>query len=213
MSQAELKVIGTIFPTACSVILGNSGEANYGNIPSGMLLDYQHGNELPWSPIVPLTIDCGSHPTQVAITLTDNVPESRVDHLVVKVPVSSGTFVDSDSSKKMFGLGMSNDKKLGAYAVAINKGVVDAVPSSLGLIQEAGGSVRSPADGQWLKANQLSDDKDLVTWAMPGSSEPAIGTLFTAELATGTTINYASELDLSSEVKLGGNATLTVYYL
>jgi type 1 fimbria pilin len=211
-SQTTLKVSGTIRPNSCTVTLGDSGEASYGYIDSAQILDTPEGTDLGRAPTISLTIDCGNEPTQMGVSLTDNVADSRVDGLKMG-DIPKLTFHSDDD---FFGLGMSNGKKVGAYMVVEDNAAVNGIPSNLGIIHEGGTAVSKSYSDQPLWSQEWSDRRNVVTWVRQGNkgdNPPVTGTLFTSNLIVRAAVNQASELDLSKDVQLAGNATLTIHYL
>ncbi len=210
--QAGFQIDGTIRPESCAVSLGNS--ADYGRIAADAILDDENGTDLKTASSVPLKIDCGGNETILGVSLADNISNSRVDGLKVYDPIDGTAY---PSREGMFGLGMSNDKKIGAYMVTLSDATVNTAATRLGLVDANDTYAHRPHDikeVQDLWANQFSKDHTLVTWVDDDQFRNVLsGTLFMGKLSVRATVNKASELDLSNDVNLAGSATLTVYFL
>jgi len=211
-SRAEFIVSGILVASACEVQLSNGGVIDYGNISANKIHDDPKGTSLGISAPIYLTINCGSTATQVGVDLSDSKVQSRVDQLVIASPVDNRSQLYSNATN--YGLGMSNGKKIGVYAVEISHGIVDGAASEFTHVKIPELSfTHAPTDYLLLSANELSTRSSLATWVMKDAKAPAIGKLFKGDIKVSATVNNKKALDLSKEIKLNGEATLTVYYL
>lgn len=192
-NSANLRVIGTIKPAACTVHLGaTGGEVNYGPISASSIPPNAY-YPLP-EKTLPLTVNCGSTAAQMALSVTDLRPSSTVTGIL-------GTgFVESQN----FGLGLVAGKRTGGYSVRFS--TLSSQGTALYPIRRASGS------GAWLYNGNGRIDKHPYqhSWSRTTAATPAFVSSITATLAVKAVINRGSELNLSNDVPLNGLATLIV---
>lgn len=208
--SAVVKVLGSIVPQSCAIQVGNNGELDYGEISAEYILaDPTIGKPIGYKDTT-LTIDCGEVSSQVGVSLADNRAESRVDGLTM---IPAGGISITTSGPDAFGLGTANGKNLGAYVAGLREGTVGSADSYFGYVDMNDISkLTSISNVVALNADDFSKNR-LATWIDPDTKQIAAGKVFNAMLAVSPTLNKGSELDLSGNVRLDGNATLTVYYL
>lgn len=201
-NTAQITVTGKIVPPACDVTVGKGGNFDYGQI-SNASLSPTTATLLPELSL-PLQIDCAAA-GRVMISMADQRADS-----VMAAPVS---FVGVGNMKSLeFGLGTVASKKTGAYILYMKPSgmTVDGSETNLGESRDKGVSWN-----EYSTANFYFEptSANYGAWIKPGTATPKIGSKFTGNLYVQAAINRKADLDLSSEVKLDGLATLTVYYL
>lgn len=200
-NTAQITVTGKIVPPACDVTVGQGGNFDYGNI-SNAALSTTVATVLPELSL-PLQIDCAAN-GRVMIGMADQRADS-----VMPTPVNFGGFSNKNYE---FGLGTVASKKTGSYIMYMKpKGLtVDGSLASLGYSTNNGVSwAEYPNSTAYY--NPASSNN--TTWLEPGTVTPKMGMLFMSNLYVRAALNKKTELDLSSEIKLDGLATLTVYYM
>ncbi|MGY4835198.1 DUF1120 domain-containing protein [Burkholderia pyrrocinia] len=198
-SSAELKVTGLIVPGACKIALPTN--VDYGNILNDRL-----DNDKPTvlgEQDVPLTINCDAD-AKVALKVVDNKSATKVSGLGTGNTILG---VSAPPDTNFFGLGASNNKNIGGYAVKLTGVKVGTDQADV---------LESPDEKTWTKStNDLlsSDSSKEVSWAKSGTTDPLAGKVIAGTLAVQAVIDAKSKLDTASQVKLDGSATLTVDYL
>ncbi|KVM62875.1 hypothetical protein WJ60_17435 [Burkholderia ubonensis] len=194
---AELKVTGQIVPGACKINLSHS--VDYGNILNARL-DNDKTTALGEQD-VPLTITCDAA-SKLALSVVDNKTGTTPADL------GKGTTVLGVSDLpdgNFFGLGASNSKNIGGYAVQLKDVTVDSKGTDV---------LDSSNHTSWTKsAHALLDPAKWVSWATTGTTAPLAGTTIAGTLAVQAVIAKKTSLDTANPLKLDGSATLTVNYL
>lgn len=191
VDTADLRVIGTIAPTACTPTFSGGGTVDYGIIPTASL-----------SP-----------------TINTVLAERSVSYTIhCDAPISIGTsWVDSRAGTKLhttsltaFGLGLAGANKIGQYSIIQSQGGVTGDGGSVDLIQS------DSATGPWILSTggaQRNDGVRIQAYAPPGTLVPGAYTEYAGTLTVRATIAPTSTLDLSSSITLDGLSTMTVRYL
>ncbi|MGV8889716.1 MAG: DUF1120 domain-containing protein [Pseudomonas sp.] len=190
VDTADLRVIGTIAPTACSPAFGSGATVDYGNIPTASLSATQ------LTPLadhtISYTITCDA-PISIATSWSDN---------------RAGT--SSLSNIAAFGLGLQGAAKIGYYTIAQVAGSAtgDGVP--VDIIQ------KNTAASSWVlatTAQQTNDSIRMYSYAPTGTLVPGSYTNFSGTLMVTAKIAPTSTLDLSNSITLDGLSTISVRYL
>ncbi|MBV4479500.1 DUF1120 domain-containing protein [Pseudomonas khavaziana] len=192
-SSANLKVVGTIKPAACTVHLGaTGGEINYGQIRAS---DIPPNAYYPLDEkTLPLTVNCGSTAAQMALSVTDLQSSSTV----------AGILGFGFAESQNFGLGLVGGKRTGGYSVRLSR--LASQGANLYPIK------RASASGAWLYSSSGLVDKYPYqhSWSRSTAATPAFVNSITGTLAVKAVLNRGSELNLSNDIPLNGLATLIV---
>jgi len=193
-NTVELKIIGTIRPTACTPSLGAGGVADYGTIAAASLMRGSY-TKLPRKEMS-FTIVCDAA-AKVALKTIDNRSASVV----------SGVAGASVPDAVVYGLGSVANSKVGGYMLYIPQATVTADNTPVAQIFSAsGGNWSSTADGM------LGKDR-ILSWAAAGTSTPAAFRTVQGVIAIEPYLNKPENLPLSQSVPLDGSVTLEVVYL
>ena len=193
-SSVELSVDGLITPMACTPTLSAAGLVDFGKI-SQQDLNLTTGTRLPLKSLN-LTVTCNGA-ARYALRMRDN--RDGTAHV---------------NSEIYYGLGLDGSgNKVGVYSVKFDpkQTVADAVPYIYGTESTTGGvawrtSNRNPID---IGANSLLGFTDLEGSTAGPSGIQTLNSTLTLEAV----INAKQNLDLSSDIRMDGSATLEVTYL
>jgi len=193
-SSVELSVDGLITPMACTPTLSAAGLIDFGKI-SQQDLNLTTGTRLPLKSLN-LTVTCNGA-ARYALRMRDN--RDGTAHV---------------NSEIYYGLGLDGSgNKVGVYSVKFDpkQTVADAVPYLYGTESTTGGvawrtSNRNPID---IGANSLLGFTDLEGSTAGPSGIQTLNSTLTLEAV----INAKQNLDLSSDIRMDGSATLEVTYL
>jgi len=182
----DLKVTGSIKPSACAVVIGGGSVFDYGSLSTDTISDERLNSIGARSR--ELTVTC-----KVATKFAINVTDNRIG----SAPADTGTGQGYD-----FGLGAP---KLGSYTVGISgflyEGLLDVLTET--------------TPDTWVKEYSTfkadgSQRKSLTSW---DSMVPGAYTELTGLLTVDPTINRLSEFDVRGGIHLDGSATLEISYL
>lgn len=207
----DVKVIGTITPTACKPTLTGGGTIDYGTI-SPASLKKDAFNQLDKKQLE-FAITCDA-PAKVAITAINGRPNTAAG------TTETGNFsgeapegVNTEVDKYVIGLGLDGNKKIGGFTFSISDAQADgkAVDGIQQWEQWGGNTV------DWINQGNnygpLTSSASRITWANKGTTNPIAFTTLAGKLNVQAYINKASELDLTKPVKLDGLSTLELIYL
>ena len=190
VDTAELRVIGTIAPTACTPNFAGGGVIDYGVIPPASL-----------SPTVatPLQVRTMSYTItcDAPIAIGTSWQDSRVSSAVGGGPTG-------------FGLGLQGTASIGRYTLAQRPGsgaTGDGAP--VDLISRNGTAPRIAVVG----GGQNNAGAVVQAYAAPGTLIPAAYSIYTGIFEVAPSISPTSTLDMSNSITLDGLATMTVRYL
>ncbi|MDG0798616.1 DUF1120 domain-containing protein [Pectobacterium punjabense] len=209
----DVRVIGTITPTACKPTLAGGGTIDYGVIPPASLK--KDTFTVLEEKQVDFSITCDA-PAKVAV----NAIGTKAD-MVTDAKKSSngydafrGKLFDMPSVN-VTGLGKSDDgKNIGGYGIRFVPGSYTVDGGSASLL------FRNKASDKWDSA--LYDNGSLfsviskahqLTWAEKGGKTPIAFKTVAGKLGVQAYITKTSELNLSKPVKLDGLTTLELHYL
>jgi len=206
----DVRVIGTISPTACTPILAGGGTVDYGNIqPSSLAKDTYTTLE---EKQLDFSITCDA-PAKVAIKATSqrgNSAVSQVDGSLDLVSISNALFGNVNTAA--YGLGLDGGKGIGGYGLRLAADTMMADNVAVDSIQSNGNTT------DWAKTSVGSlvntpTTMRYSTWAATGTTTPIAFTTLTGKLGVQAYINKASELDLTKPIALDGLTTLELVYL
>ncbi|MGE1154553.1 DUF1120 domain-containing protein [Pseudomonas kitaguniensis] len=191
LDRAELTVIGTIAPTACTPTFAGGGIVDYGLIPSSTL-DPAVATVLATRSIS-YTIHCDA-PISVGTSWTDER--------------SGSSPIDNTSN---FGLGMQGANKIGSYTLRQLTADATGDGASVNLV------FRNGTTGAWAQADasssQLNNGTRMQSYAPLTTLVPGAYTDFGGTIQVITSIAPTNTLDLTTAVTLDGLSTMTVRYL
>lgn len=189
---ADLTVTGVIKPVACTPSFVGGGNVDFGNISPTKLSSTSHTKLGLRS--VNYTITCDA-PIAMATRFVD---------------ARAGTGWTTGADKLSFGLGKSGKGWIGGYILQQknNDLLVDGKAASI--IHSGDKGASWVADGD---VNHVIDGSTLVSFAPSGTLIPGAYKTVAGKLQLETMIAPTSQLDLSSDIRLDGLATMEVVYL
>lgn len=144
--------------------------------------------------MTPLSVNCGTAATQMALSVSDTQAASTVAGIL-------GTgFAESQN----FGLGAVDGRRTGGYSVRLSN------------LSSAGASLlplkRTSSVAAWMYSADGRVDKFPYqhSWSRTTSPVPALVNVVSGTINVKAVINRGSALDLSKDVPLNGLATLVV---
>lgn len=189
--SAELRVTGTITPSACTPSVDAS--VNYGSITRASLKD-SAPTQLT-AKTARLDISCGAAAVS-AVNIKDQVPTSVVDGLTV-----------DGNQGSVFGLGMSGGKAVGNYAITLSGAKDQKSGQSLNILTSSTADVDGFANPSSIKPVITGNYYAFTDGTKPGAYAKVSSTL----TVTGA-IRPASELP-SGDVSLAGVAVVELVML
>ena len=209
--SVDVRVTGTITPTACTPTLSGGGTIDYGAINPASLsaTDY---TVLPEKQI-DLSITCDA-PAKIAVKALNKRPGT-----LAGVPEGSmgtgtppaGVILFGSASYSSAGLGLDGTDKIGGYALRLTAGTAQADGTAVDNL------FRDNSTLPWKPSTSGSAFDPFnpreVSWAATGQLDPVAFTTLNTKVAVQAYLNKASELDLSKPVVLDGLTTLELVYL
>ncbi|QHD07254.1 hypothetical protein PspR76_16620 [Pseudomonas sp. R76] len=191
VDTADLTVIGTIAPVACTPTFAGGGEVDYGLIPSSSLSATVA--TLLATRTISYTIHCDA-PISVGTSWTDG---------------RSGTASVVNNSN--FGLGLQGVNKIGGYTLRQLTAAATGDGTTVNLV------FRDGTTGAWSQADassvQLNNGVRMQSYAPTGTVVPGTYTDFGGTIQVLTSIAPTNTLDMTTSVTLDGLSTMTVRYL
>ena len=194
-NTADLRVIGTIAPSACTPVFNGGATVDYGIIPNTSLSSTEQTTLAPKD--IGYTITCNG-PVPIYTSWSDG---------------RSGTAVPGGADvRDNFGLGTHGGANIGRYTIRNIATASTGDGNPVRVIQ------RNTSTQGWFAA---SPDGGEVTaggtrnysFAPVGTLVPGAYTVFVGSLRVTPTIAATSTLNMSTEVVLDGLSTMTVNYL
>lgn len=211
--SVDVKVIGTIVPTACTPTVSGGGVIDYGNIKATTLKADAY-TVLPLK-TVDFSISCDA-PAKVAIAAKNGRFGSLAgasENSTTGVAPAPVTLPDMPGSGAV-GLGLDGTTKIGGYSMEIKEGTTTADGELVASLYTNGslsaGWSQVPA-GKGDVYNMAS--QRYMSWGKTGTLDPIAFKALAGKLAVQAYINKASELDLTHAIHLDGLTTLEVFYL
>lgn len=197
---ADLKVKGYIAPASCSFTISNS-VIDYGRIDTSSLSPTNYTKLAKKS--TPYAIRCGSHAiAKVGIKVVDNRSSTRIPGLM------TAQFGSGYRDNYNYGLGTTTKgQKIGGYVVHLRNSVADGKPAYV-ITDEGYGGTWDPRSSE-----SLGHTANISSWRTGAAITPAHVNTVTGNLEVQAVINKTTELDLSNQVNLDGQATLELRYL
>ncbi|MBH3259850.1 DUF1120 domain-containing protein [Serratia marcescens] len=204
--SVNVKVIGTITPTACKPILAGGGTIDYGVIPPASLnkdtLNQLNNKQLDFA------ITCDA-PAKVSLTAINGRPKTAAGTTEndLSGPVPNG--ISNSNGSSVVGLGLDGNKKIGGYNLAISDVLADGNKVDYIYSHDKQKWYAEPSG----KSAMFDSRYQVSAWAKPGTLTPIAFTTLAGKLNVQAYLNKASELDLTKPVKLDGLTTLELVYL
>jgi hypothetical protein len=205
----DVKVIGTITPTACKPTLTGGGTIDYGTINPNTLKKDEF--TVLAEKQIDFAITCDA-PAKVAIAAKSGRGESAVNIKDGKLTViSTNNALFGVGNTHAAGLGLDGAKGVGGYSLRLQAGTMKADGKNVDSIQSHGNTTSWVKTEYGILFNQSS--QRYASWAATGTLTPIAFTTLSGKLGAQAYINKASELDLTKPVKLDGLTTLELVYL
>ncbi|HAY0331158.1 TPA: DUF1120 domain-containing protein [Escherichia coli] len=212
--NVDVKVVGTITPTACKPVLAGGGTADYGTIPPQSLSKDTY-TVLPLKAI-DFSITCDA-PAKVAVHAVGSKADTSTDY---SMTVSSGMYPFKGllwgvKSINVDGLGKTDDgRNIGGYGIRLD-------PDSISVDGKTATLIRRGKPGE---AWELATDKGSfystynaasysLSWGNGTDMEPIAAKTVAGKLDVQAYITETSALDLTKPIKLNGLSTLELVYL
>ncbi|WP_371355678.1 DUF1120 domain-containing protein [Pseudomonas chlororaphis] len=193
---ADLRVIGTIAPSACTPVFAGGAVVDYGVIPPATL--GRTTETTLASHDVNYTITCNA-PIAISTTWTD----ARLGTAVRLDTATPGNLND-------FGLGAHNGVNIGRYWIFNVAANTTADGNPVDLIQQ------NNSASAWIHATIAQAATDGIrqySYAPVGTLVPGAYTTYAGTLRVNAFITPTQNLDMSTEITLDGLSTMTVNYL
>ncbi|KVL08109.1 DUF1120 domain-containing protein [Burkholderia sp. MSMB1826] len=222
-ATGTLAVTGALVPGTCSVTLQGGGKADFGTISSATLnASSTTGTVLPTSAAIPMTVSCTA-PTQIAFRILDNRAASLASITSgsnVTLQLTSGTVAKCGGpcpDYLAYGLGTvsgTNNTAVGVYSITADTFAVDGTTGIAAATYGADSKGNFSPYSQAAAVQAYSKPAAYWTWvASATATAPTTGQVFTTNLYVTPTINNTSALPLNTNIKLDGNATVTIFYI
>ena len=183
-TSADMSIAGSITPAGCDIVL-TGGNIDYKEIT----LNEQpiFGTKLADMP-VNFAITCAA-PSTVTFKIIDNKP-------------------NTSNATAEFGLGMSNDRKIGEYRFHSTAStlMLDNVAGPVQLLDSANGN------NGWAPTVTITSNNFYGVKSGVGVGTPVAFTSLSGEMMVQAVINPSSKLDLTKKIELDGSATMEIYY-
>jgi hypothetical protein len=194
LPSVELKVKGTLRPSACTPTLSSDGILDYGIINAAEL----HARTATMLPMrgITLTIDC-SEPANIALKVVDNRAASRTLVSFANSPPNAST---------TFGLGLASGYRLGGFRISFAAGATaDGHPVD---------SISSPNKGRtWRRTSGFVRHTGYYFSFSRDGLTSSTQKVLNAPLNVHTVINSGPNFPRGDELQLDGSATIEVNYL
>lgn len=214
--SVDVRVIGTIAPTACTPTLSGGGTIDYGSINPDTLsaTDFTVLDEKQLT----MTITCDA-PAKIAVQSYNKRPNTLAGATELtgdnSAPAPAGVLLFNTVSIPVVGLGLDGDAKIGGYGIRVVTDTALADTVAVTNIQTSDKTFASWGN-KALNAGSLYYAKTVpifTSWAPTGTTSPVAFKTLTATLGIQAYINKTSELDLTKPVRLDGLTTIELIYL
>ncbi|HAV0413700.1 TPA: DUF1120 domain-containing protein [Salmonella enterica] len=214
-TSLNIQVTGKILPSSCTPAFPSGGGiVDFGTMKVASL-NSTGPTALPDIKTVPISITC-EDATRVGVTFSDARSSSEPTESYA-IPFVSTDF--SNNPDYMFGLGMYNDKKIGAYAlgIQIDRGTItnDTGDQLYAIFTTDNGSSWGVKSGDSYM--QIKNDKSEIfsfTSESTGTARtPASETKINFNVGVAAIINPTNDLNITDEANLDGLTTVELVYL
>ncbi len=194
--SAELRITGTIVPSACKPAFSGGGVVDYGAMPAHSLNPTAQTTLADKS--IQLTLTC-----EASALFAFKVLDERA-----ATAVTSLETIPTYTAKMKFGLGAVNAKNIGAYSLQITKETADQGATQHINSADGGATWSSFAGGL------TGDGSEIVSFAGSATGNvPGAHTSVTADIRVVTAIDKGSNLPLTQRIPLDGLSTFELVYL
>lgn len=211
-SSVDIQVTGKIVPSSCTpAFISGGGIADFGTIKVASL-NSTTPTPLADVKIIPISITC-EEATRIAVTFNDAHADSAPTEDITT------NYVDLDfitSQEYTAGLGMYNDKKIGAYSLGIQqtKGAVtndagDELYPTFSL--DNGANWGSKAGTRYLQVK--TNKSELYSFSTSLGGTPVAQTKVNFNVGVAAMINPTNDLHVTDEAKLDGLTNVELVYL
>jgi hypothetical protein len=207
----DVRVIGTIAPTACIPTLSGGGTIDYGTIKAATLA--KDAITILQEKQLDFAINCDA-PARVAITAHSQRGASAVktDGTLDEMGGYPGLFGTVSGNVSVVGLGLDGAKGIGGYGLRLAGGTMFADGVAVDSISSLGNTTSWTTISTGSLFNTVANVR-YSSWATKGTTTPIAFTTLAGKLGVQAYINKASELDLTKPVVLDGLTTLELVYL
>ncbi|MBC3209341.1 DUF1120 domain-containing protein [Pseudomonas sp. SWRI111] len=191
VETADLRVIGTIAPGACTPVFAGGATVDYGVIPLASLS--QTADTALGSRDVNYTISCNA-PIAISATWSD---------------ARAASVTNPNAAR--YGLGTHNGTNIGRYGVSYVVAGTTADGNPITLIQRA-----NPTAAWTAGVNTIGTSPNgllAVSFAKVGEVVPSAFSTYAGTIRVTTLIDPIQNLDTTTDVALDGLSTMTVNYL
>ncbi|WP_099349903.1 DUF1120 domain-containing protein [Erwinia amylovora] len=205
-----VQVVGTIKPAACTPVISNDGNIDYGTISTATLnpgsLTQLDNKQLTFS------VNCDA-PTRLALKAVNGRPGSAADARGDEDGPYGGftpAGISNQNGNVVVGLGKSGDHKIGGYNIMMDRITANGDPVNNIYRYLSSGST------QWEKTSTLPfylKGEILTSWSKPSEDGPRTFTNMSGTINVQAYINKTSELDISQPIELDGQTTIELVYL
>ena len=210
-NSVDVRVVGTITPSACTPTVSGNGTFNYGTIKPDTLSDTDF--TVLAEKTLDLSISCDA-PTKIGILVNSQRPDTAENigggtSTVATTPVP---LFGMNASTSAFGLGLNGTNAIGGYGMRIVPSTSTADGASVDHI------TKNSTMTNWNKSPSgimiaRPDVKLVSSFAQAGTTTPMSLTTANAQIGIQAYINKKSELDVTKPVALDGLATIEMVYL
>ncbi|WP_324727944.1 DUF1120 domain-containing protein [Pseudomonas chlororaphis] len=197
VDTADLRVIGTIVPTACTPTFSGGGVVDYGIIPTASLSSTDV-TQLE-TRTISYTIVCDA-PISIGTSWSDGRQGTA----------NNDSLTQGRSALHTFGLGQQGAANIGRYTLSTPTGAATGDGASVDSIERNG-------VGAWTLSSRgfitNSTYDRTFSFAPSGTLVPGAYTTFSGVVNVEAAISPTSTLDLTRSVVLDGLSTMTVRYL
>ncbi|HDT1604620.1 TPA: DUF1120 domain-containing protein [Enterobacter sichuanensis] len=214
-TSLDLQVSGKVVPSSCtpSVVSGGSN-ADFGTVKATSL-NYNTVTSLPDTKIIPISITCET-PTRVGVTFNDAHADSAPTEYL------STEFSDPEfllTSQSTAELGMFNGKKIGAYAMGIQRDKGTATDDTGATLYPVFSQDATATSGWHIKSGihylpVVTDKSETYSFTKDsGADTPAALKQINFNVGIVAQINPAGELNITDELTLDGLTNVELVYL
>lgn len=211
-NDVTMQVTGNVIPAACTPSLTNSGEVSFGSISSSAIRHTDSGNGLVQlgSKNITLNVSC-----EAAAAVGFKMVDNRAGTVV---PLSATSFIANPNAGGdnfienyfAFGLGTTNGKNIGSYAVIADVSQVKKDGGDVELLFSENGGTSWRAGTNYV--NQRPESARILSVGEKGSLAPAMFNELVMPLKVAVGIQPSSVLGFD-EIVLDGSATMSLVYL
>lgn len=208
-NSIDIKIIGTISPSACTPALSGGGVIDYGVITANSLKKDSY-TQLDKKQL-DFSITCDA-PTKVALRAINGRPSTAAG--TTETGDNGGPTPEGISRQYgdfVVGLGLDGQHKIGGYNIALFNTFIDGGYFGNEISKYSSDSMWQPKLDN--KNSLFSDKQILISYAKDSTYLPAALSTLSGTLGIQAYINKSSELDLTKPVKLDGLTTIELVYL